>query len=97
MPALYRSADVFLLPSRAEGLPRTLLEAMASGTPVVVSDLEQVATAVDRGGITVDVGNIDGFADQLHRVLIDPGQFDPRRYVDQRNFPCSARSDTCSS
>ena len=47
MPKVYRSGDVLVLPSRAEGVPRTVLEAMASGTRVVVSELEHVQNALD--------------------------------------------------
>jgi glycosyltransferase involved in cell wall biosynthesis len=69
MPRVYRSADALVLPSRAEGLPRTVLEALASGIPTVVSDLEQVAPVVEGVGRTVPVGDIDAFADALRGVL----------------------------
>ena len=69
MPAVYRAGDVLVLPSRAEGLPRTMLEAMASGSPVVVSDLEQVAPVVDGSGVTVPVGDVDGFVSGLEAML----------------------------
>ena len=69
MPAIYRSGDVLLLPSRAEGLPRTVLEAFASGTPVVSSHLEHTAPLVQEGGETVPVGDIEGYVAALKRVL----------------------------
>lgn len=37
LPKLYRAADIFLMPSYEEGFPRVVLEAMASGTPVVAA------------------------------------------------------------
>jgi glycosyltransferase involved in cell wall biosynthesis len=81
MPAVYRAADALVLPSRAEGLPRTVLEAMAAGVPVVVSDLEQVAPVVEGGGETAPVGDVAGFADRLATVLDAPGRYVPREQV----------------
>jgi glycosyltransferase involved in cell wall biosynthesis len=69
MPAVYRGADALVLPSRAEGLPRTVLESLASGAPVVVSDLQQVAPMVEGVGQTVPVGDVEGFAGALESVL----------------------------
>ncbi len=57
MPKVYRSGDVLVLPSRAEGLPRTVLEASASGTRVVVSELEQVSSVLGECDAVVDVTN----------------------------------------
>ncbi|UWG52013.1 Glycosyltransferase [Halalkaliarchaeum sp. AArc-CO] len=42
MPEVYRAADLLVLPSRAEGTPRTIMEALSTGVPVVCSDLPQV-------------------------------------------------------
>ncbi|SDJ70074.1 Glycosyltransferase involved in cell wall bisynthesis [Halovenus aranensis] len=81
MPAVYRAADALVLSSRAEGLPRTVLEAMASGVGVVVSDLEQVAPVVDGGGVTVPVGDIAGFVEGLETVL-DGSMEDPRAQIE---------------
>jgi len=69
MPKVYRDGDLLLLPSRAEGLPRTLLEAFASGVPVVSSHLDQIAPLVRRAGETVDVGDIQGYVRAIERVL----------------------------
>jgi len=69
MPAIYRSADLLLTTSRAEGLPRTVLEAFATATPVVSSYLEHTAPVVERGGETVPIGDIDGYVDAIERVL----------------------------
>lgn len=81
MPEIYRAADALILPSRAEGLPRTVLEAMASGVPVVVSDLEQIAPLVDGGGETVPVGNVERFADSLEAVCSNIGEYKPREVI----------------
>lgn len=71
MPAVYRSGDVLLLPSRAEGAPRTVLEARASGLPTVTSDLGQVTASTDAAGQNVPTGDVDGFARALERALGD--------------------------
>jgi glycosyltransferase involved in cell wall biosynthesis len=71
MPRLYRAADALVLPSRAEGLPRTVLEALASGTPVVTSDLPQVAPVAEAGGRTAPPGDVAAFADALATLLED--------------------------
>ncbi|NUE02290.1 glycosyltransferase family 4 protein [Halorubraceae archaeon YAN] len=57
MPKVYRQADVLILPSRAEGVPRTIMEALSSGVPVVSSDLPQVRSAFGDDVAYVDSGN----------------------------------------
>ncbi|MFD1585885.1 glycosyltransferase family 4 protein [Halorientalis brevis] len=69
MPEIYRAGDVLILPSRAEGLPRTVLEGFASGVPVVSSHLEHTASIVRKGGQTAPVGDVNGYADALQNVL----------------------------
>lgn len=82
MPTVYRGADALLLPSEAEGLPRTVLEAMATGVPVVTSALDQLVSLVGGGGKTVPVGDVDGFADALERVTTTPDAYAPRTVVE---------------
>ena len=42
-------ADVLVLPSRAEAMPRVILEAMALGTPVIASDVDGVSELIENG------------------------------------------------
>lgn len=86
MPTVYRGADALVLPSRAEGVPRTVLEAMASGVPVVVSDLPQVRSVAERGGRTVPMGDVDGFTEEILTLLgTDEAALEPRSAVANRN------------
>ncbi|KAB7519436.1 glycosyltransferase family 4 protein [Halosegnis rubeus] len=94
MPAIYQCADALILPSRAEGLPRTILEAMASGIPTVATDLKQVAPVIGEGGKTVRVGNVDGFTTALKAVL-DGDYEDPRPLVEEKfDWEDTVRSTT---
>lgn len=58
----FAAADVFVLPSIHEGLPITLLEAMASGLPVVATDIPGVREVVDEHA-TGELVMIDDIAD----------------------------------
>jgi glycosyltransferase involved in cell wall biosynthesis len=49
MPLLYSAADVVVLPSLWEGFPNVVIEAMACGTPVIVSDISDNARIVEQG------------------------------------------------
>jgi glycosyltransferase involved in cell wall biosynthesis len=69
MPRIYRSADCLLLPSRAEGLPRTVLEALASGVPAVTSQLKQTTAIVETAGQTAPIGDVEGYASAIQSVL----------------------------
>jgi glycosyltransferase involved in cell wall biosynthesis len=68
----YAAADVVVLPSRWEGLSLTLLEALASGCPVVVSDIPGLAEAASSDvGARVPLGDVPVLADALARRLLD--------------------------
>jgi glycosyltransferase involved in cell wall biosynthesis len=66
----YAAADLVVLPSRWEGLPLTLLEALAIGRPVVGSDIPGIADALPAGtGALVPAGGVAALADAIaHRI-----------------------------
>jgi colanic acid/amylovoran biosynthesis glycosyltransferase len=72
--ALYRTTDVFCLPSFAEGLPVVLMEAMAHGLPVVTTRIAGISELVEDGvnGAVVPAGRVDRLADELARLAADP-------------------------
>jgi len=72
MPALYRAADALVLPSRAEGTPRTVLEALACDTPVACSSLPHLRDAFGDAVQYFDVGDTGAMARCL-TGLSEPG------------------------
>jgi glycosyltransferase involved in cell wall biosynthesis len=70
MPQLYQSSDVFVLPSFNEGMSIALLEAMATGLPVVVTDTGGARELVDRNGIVVSWGSVDELTDALADLVV---------------------------
>lgn len=71
--AVLAAADLFVLPSLAEGLPLALLEAMFAGCPIVASDVGEVAVALAHGeaGVLVEAGNPVALAAALDDLLSD--------------------------
>ena len=74
VPEILRTFDVFMLTSRWEGLPRVVLEAMASGLPVVASSVDGTAEVVRDGvnGLLVGAGDVGGFAAATVKLLQHP-------------------------
>ncbi len=74
LPAYYALADVYALTSVYEGLPKVLIEAAASGTPVVATTMAGSRDAVLDGetGLLARMEDPADIADKLDRLLSDP-------------------------
>jgi len=70
---IYRSADLFVLPSRFENMPNTVIEAMAAGLPVVATSVGAVPEMLVDGeeGFLVQVGAVDALAYRIDRLAED--------------------------
>jgi glycosyltransferase involved in cell wall biosynthesis len=68
---LYRTADVFILPSKSEGMPNVVLEAMASGLPCVATRVSGILELIEEGktGFTFAVDDVQGFHHALLNIL----------------------------
>ena len=71
LAALYRLAAVFVFPSLYEGFGLPPLEAMASGTPVITSNVSSLPEVVGDAAILIDPYEPDAIADAMRRVLTD--------------------------
>ncbi len=71
----YHWADAFCLPSFQEGLPVVLMEAMATGLPVVTTTINGIPELVkhERNGFLVPPGRADLLAESLAALATDPG------------------------
>lgn len=74
VPQLMKSMDVFVLPSLQEGFPRTIVEAMYSGLPVIASDISGVPEIISDGenGLLVPPGDVSALAGRISALYRDP-------------------------
>lgn len=71
LPQKYREADIFILPSLAEGMPLVVLEAMGTGLPIIASRVQGIDELVAEGinGALFDAGDVDGLASCLVQLI----------------------------
>jgi glycosyltransferase involved in cell wall biosynthesis len=96
---LYNSSRVFVLPSRSEGLPNVLLEAMACGLPCVATPVGEIPKLLAEGrGIMVPVGEPQRICQAVTRLLTNSKDVKgmskkARQYVIERHSLDSIRSE----
>lgn len=68
------AASVFVLPSYREGMPRSVLEAMSMGRPIITTDAPGCRETVEHGtnGLLVPVRNAEALATAMQKFLDDP-------------------------
>ncbi len=71
MNALYAAADLFVFPSLNEGFGLPVVEAFASGTPVITSNVTALPEIAGDAGVTVDPMDTEALAEAMQRVLSD--------------------------
>lgn len=71
LPEKYRRADIFILPSLAEGMPLVVLEAMGTGLPIIASRVQGIDELVAAGvnGEVFDPGDVDELARCLVKLI----------------------------
>jgi glycosyltransferase involved in cell wall biosynthesis len=74
MPAYYGDLDLLVLPSRTrpnwkEQFGRVLIEAMASGVPVLGSDCGEIPNLIGKAGLIFPEGNIESLREAIQRIM----------------------------
>lgn len=74
VPLLLRGADVGVLLSHREGLPRSLMEMSATGLPVIATNIRGNRDIVRNGvnGILVELGNVKATTSALRKLAMEP-------------------------
>ncbi|NEG95370.1 glycosyltransferase [Bifidobacterium sp. SMB2] len=101
LKSIYASCDVFAAPSviaangDKDGLPVAILEAMASGAPIVASDIAGIAEAVDDGenGYLTEPKNVSAIRESIQKILSDD---DLRKKFSENSVRFAKRFDFAS-
>jgi glycosyltransferase involved in cell wall biosynthesis len=72
MPKLYRQNDIFISASMQEGMSNAMLEAMASGLPIITTRCEGVEELIADNGIVVEEAQPEAIAEAIESLADDP-------------------------
>lgn len=72
---IFKTSDIIVLSSHWEGFGLVAAEGMATGTPVIASNVEGLKNVVKGGGITFELGNSEDLADKIMKLLKDKRQY----------------------
>ena len=79
------NSDLFVFPTRAEGLPRVVIEAMAKGLPCVTSNVSGLPEIVQHE-LLVEYDDIQGLADRIERLMTNGGYYE---FISAQNIETS--------
>ncbi len=89
LKSLFAGSEFFVMPSLYEGFGMTVLEAMASRTPCIVSDLKTLKETSSEAAIFVDPFDVEGFAKKMEELIGDKEKKERMindGFVQSRNF-----------
>jgi len=74
---VYSDADIYILPSFSEGMPATVLEAMAFGLPIIASNVGGIVDFFEQNKMGYLLDNLDPqlFANEIEKFLLNPTYF----------------------
>jgi len=84
---LYSNAYLYVLPSKIEGMPLSLLEAMSYGNCCLVSDIEECKSVTEDHGVSFACGDVDDLKEKLQALCDCPEETEEYR-KDAADFVC---------
>jgi glycosyltransferase involved in cell wall biosynthesis len=96
LPSLYRGATAFVFPSLYEGFALPVLEAMASGTPVVTSNVTAMPETAGDAALLVDPTSVEGIAHAINQIVDNEDLREQLRTKGLRRAALYPWSETCA-